>query len=149
MWVTRHSQKYFLLQVVTMHLFYIGLLLIPASLAIPAIDTGMGSLLSGKPVDGPEGTIADFAVLIDDNLGKLPESFTICSSTTSKAFAGRLVPFQLLQDNGRPWFTFIILAPQKTTTKHRIILLVSRIQSNVIFDLLMQIRNHHFSYDHF
>ena len=108
-----------------MHLFYVGLL-IPPTLAIPAIDTGMGSLLAGTPMDGPEGRITDFAILTDDNLGELPESFTICSSTTSKAFAGRLVPFQLLQDNGRPWFTFIIMAPQKTTTKHRIIMMVRR-----------------------
>ena len=102
---------------------YIWLLLIPASLALPAIDTGTGSLLLGK-VDGPKESIKDFAVLTDNNLGSLPESFTICSSTTSKAFAGRLVPFQLVQDNGRPWFTFIIMAPQKTTTKHRVILMV-------------------------
>ena len=110
-----------------MHLFYI-VLLIPTILAIPAIDTGMGSLLAGTPVDQPEGRITDFAVLIDDTLGELPESFTICSSTTSKAFAGRLVPFQLLQNNGRPWFTFIIRAPQKTTTKHRIIMMVCRVK---------------------
>ena len=109
-----------------MHSFYIGLMLIPASLAstIPTIDTGMGSLLAGTAVDGPEAKITDYAVLIEENLGQLPESFTICSSTTSKAFAGRLIPFQLVQDNGRPWFTFIIMAPQKTTTKHRIIIMV-------------------------
>ena len=103
-----------------------GLLLIPACLAstIPTIDTGMGSLLAGTAVDGPEAKITDYAVLIEENLGQLPESFTICSSTTSKAFAGRLIPFQLIQDNGRPWFTFIIMAPQKTTTKHRIIIMV-------------------------
>ena len=109
-----------------MHSFHLGLMLIPACLAstIPTIDTGMGSLLAGTAVDGPEAKITDYAVLIEENLGQLPESFTICSSTTSKAFAGRLIPFQLVQDNGRPWFTFIIMAPQKTTTKHRIIIMV-------------------------
>ena len=109
-----------------MHCFCIGLMLIPGSLSsmIPTIDTGMGSLLAGTAMDGPEAKITDFAILIEENLAELPESFTICSSTTSKAFAGRLIPFQLIQDNGRPWFTFIIMAPQKTTTKHRIIIMV-------------------------
>ena len=100
-------------------------LFMPSALAIPAIYTGMGSLRQiGSHMDGPVERITDFAVLTDDNLGDLPESFTICSSTTSRAFSGRLAPFQLLQDNGRPWFTFIMKAPQKTTKNHWIILLV-------------------------
>ena len=111
-------------------------MLIPVSLAsmpIPTIDTGMGSLLAGTAMDGPVEKITDFAILIEENLGELPESFTICSSTTSKAFAGRLIPFQLIQDNGRPWFTFIIMAPQKTTTKHRIIIMVRRLIHGAAF----------------
>ena len=84
--------------------------------AIPAIDTGVGEVKAGPPTD--------FAVLVNDNLPKLPESFTICSSTRTEAHVGRLLPFQLLQDEGSPWFTFIILAPQETTQKHRLSLLV-------------------------
>ena len=110
--------------------FSIGLLvpLVALTHAIPAIDTGVGEIK-----DGPPAHITDYAVLVNDNLQKLPESFTICSSTRTEAHVGRLIPFQLLQDDGSPWFTFIILAPQETTQKHRLILLVCNLLSFVCY----------------
>ena len=110
--------------------FFIGLLvpLVALTHAIPAIDTGVGEVK-----DGPSPRITDFAVLVNDNLPKLPESFTICSSTRTEAHVGRLLPFQLLQDDGSPWFTFIILAPQETTQQHRLILMVGDFQSFVCY----------------
>ena len=101
--------------------FSFGLLvsLVALTHAVPAIDTGVGEVK-----DGPSPQITDFAVLVNDNLPKLPESFTICSSARTEAHVGRLLPFQLLEDDGSPWFTFIILAPQETTQKHRLILMV-------------------------
>ena len=107
--------------------FSFGLLvpLVALTHAIPAIDTGVGEVKAGPPTD--------FAVLVNDNLPKLPESFTICSSTRTEAHVGRLIPFQLLQDDGSPWFTFIILAPQETTQKHRLILLVCNLLSFVCY----------------
>ena len=97
--------------------FSIGLLvpLVALTHAIPAINTGVGEV---------KAFAKDFAVLVNDNLPKLPESFTICSSTRTEAHVDRLLPFQLLQDDGSPWFTFIILAPQETTQQHRLILMV-------------------------
>ena len=110
--------------------FSVGLLvpLVALTHAIPAIDTGVGEIK-----DGPPAHITDYAVLVNDNLPKLPESFTICSSTRTEAHVGRLLPFQLLQDDGSPWFTFIILAPQETTQKHRLILLVCNLLSFVCY----------------
>ena len=86
--------------------------------AIPAIDTGVGKVKAGPPTD--------FAVLVNDNLPKLPESSTICSSTRTEAHVRGLSPFQLLEDDGSPWFTFIIVAPQDTTQKHRFTLKVCK-----------------------
>ena len=85
-----------------------------------AIDTGMGPMFFGR-----EGLITDFAVLTNDNLDDLPDNFTICSSTTAKAFTNGLNPFQLYQENGKPWFTIYFFAAQKTGTHHRVNILVS------------------------
>ena len=85
-----------------------------------AIDTGMGPMFFGR-----EGLITDFAVLTNDNLDDLPDNFTICSSTTAKAFTNGLNPFQLYQENGRPWLTIYFFAAQKTGTHHRVNILVS------------------------
>ena len=100
--------------------FSFGLLvpLVALTHAIPAIDTGVGEVKAGPPTD--------FAVLVNDNLPKLPESFTICSSTRTEAHVRGLSPFQLLEDDGSPWFTFIIVAPQDTTQKHRFTLKVCK-----------------------
>ena len=101
--------------------FSIGLLvpLVALTHAIPAIDTGVGEVK-----DGPSPRITDFAVLVNDNLPKLPESFTICSSTRTEAHVRGLSPFQLLEDDGSPWFNFFIEAPQETTQMHRLTLKV-------------------------
>ena len=103
--------------------FSVGLLvpLVALTHAIPAIDTGVGEIK-----DGPPAHITDYAVLVNDNLQKLPESFTICSSTRTEAHVRRILPFQLLEDDGSPWFTFIIVAPQDTTQKHRFTLKVCK-----------------------
>ena len=98
--------------------FSFGLLvpLVALTHAIPAIDTGVGEVKAGPPTD--------FAVLVNDNLPKLPESFTICSSTRTEAHVRGLSPFQLLEDDGSPWFNFFIEAPQETTQMHRLTLKV-------------------------
>ena len=81
------------------------------TIAMPAIDNGMGEM-----VYGPEGVVTDFAVLsasnFDDNL---PDEFTICSSvTTGGAWTGVISPFQLLHENGEPWVSLIFGLLNKT-----------------------------------
>ena len=85
-----------------------------------AIDIGTGPMFFGL-----EGLITDFAVLTNDNLDDLTDNLTICSSTTAKAFTNGLNPFQLYQENGKPWLTIYFFAAQKTGAHHRVNILVS------------------------
>ena len=87
----------------------------PLTIAMPSIDTGVGPFAAG-----PEETIQDFAILTNDDLGNLPGNFTICTSVSTDALLGRLHPFQLFHDNGKPWVTFAILPALKHSTQHRL-----------------------------
>ena len=89
--------------------------LMPLTIAMPSIDTGVGPFTAG-----PEETIQDFAILTNDDLGNLPGNFIICTSVSTDALLGRLHPFQLLHDNGKPWVTFAILPALKHSTQHRL-----------------------------
>ena len=89
--------------------------LVRLTIAMPSIDTGVGPFTAG-----PEETIQDFAILTNDDLGNLPGNFTICTSVSTDALLGRLHPFQLLHDNGKPWVTFAILPALKHSTQHRL-----------------------------
>ena len=89
--------------------------LVPLTTAMPSIDTGVGPFAAG-----PEETIQDFAILTNDDLGNLPGNFTICTSVSTDALLGRLHPFQLFHDNGKPWVTFAILPALKHSTQHRL-----------------------------
>ena len=83
--------------------------------AIPAIDTGLGVL-----PPGPEESVKDVAILIEDNLPYLLSNFTICSSISTDAFTTGLSPFLLLRESGEPWITFSIWPPNKGSTLQRI-----------------------------
>ena len=74
------------------------------TIAMPAIDNGMGLYIGG-----PEEVVTDFAVLSGSNLDQhLPDDITICSSvTTGGAWTAVLSPFQLMGENGEPWISFI------------------------------------------
>ena len=85
------------------------------ALAIPAIDTGLGVV-----PPGPEESVKDIAVLIEDNLASLPSSFTICSSISTDAFTTGLSPFLMTRESGEPWITFSIWPPNKGSTMQRI-----------------------------
>ena len=62
-------------------MWFLNLFLIAPAAAIPVIDTGLGPVTHGS-----EGSISNFAVLTDNDLGKLPTAFTICSSISTQAF---------------------------------------------------------------
>ena len=89
------------------------LLFAPSSIAfaIPAIDTGLGVL-----PPGPEESVKDVAILIEDNHPNLLINFTI----STDAFTTGLSPFLLLRDSGEPWITFSIWPPNKGSTLQRI-----------------------------
>ena len=93
------------------------LLFAPSSIAfaIPAIDTGLGVV-----PPGPEESVKDVAILIEDNLPDLLSNFTICSSISTEAFTTGLSPFLLLRESGEPWITFSIWPPNKGSTLQRI-----------------------------
>ena len=92
------------------------LLVVPSLvLAIPAIDTGLGVV-----PPGPEESVKDIAVMIEDNLARLPSNFTICSSISTDAFTTGLSPFLMTRESGEPWITFSIWPPNKGSTKQRI-----------------------------
>ena len=105
-----------------MNSFFIQLLaLASTSVAMPAIDNGMG-----EHIFGPERVVADFAALSGSNIDKLPDSFTVCSSvTTGGAFTGPISPFQLLHNNGEPWISMIFMTNEKNITNQQIWVLVS------------------------
>ena len=92
-----------------------SIVLVSGAIAMPSIDTGVGPLAAG-----PEETIQDFAILTNDDLGNLPRNFTICTSVSTDALLGRLHPFQMLHDSGKPWVTFAILPALKHSTQHRL-----------------------------
>ena len=85
------------------------------ALAIPAIDTGLGVV-----PPGPEESVKDIAVLIEDNLASLPSNFTVCSSISTDAFTTGLSPFLMTRESGEPWITFSIWPPNKASTMQRI-----------------------------
>ena len=85
------------------------------ALAIPAIDTGLGVV-----PPGPEESVKDIAVLMEDNLASLPSNFTICSSISTDAFTTGLSPFLMTRESGEPWITFSIWPPNKGSTMQRI-----------------------------
>ena len=89
--------------------------LVRLTIAMPSIDTGVGPFTAG-----PEETIQDFAILANDDLGNLPGNFTLCTSVSTDALLGRLHPFQLFHDSGKPWVTFAILPALKHSTQHRL-----------------------------
>ena len=69
---------------------YIILLFAPSSIAfaIPAIDTG----LSVVP-PGPEESVKDIAVLIEDNLASLPSSYPLCLVRKETPESTKIHPF--------------------------------------------------------
>ena len=109
-------------QLSDMNSFFIQLLALASiSVAMPAIDNGMG-----EHIFGPERVVADFAALSGSNIDKLPDSFTVCSSvTTGGAFTGPISPFQLLHKNGEPWISMIFMTNEKNITNQQIWVLVS------------------------
>ena len=102
-------------------LFIQLLALASVSLAMRAIDNGMG-----EHIFGPERVATDFALLSGSNIDVLPDSFTVCSSVTSGgAFTGPISPFQLLHENGDPWISVIFMTNEKNITNQQIWVLVS------------------------
>ena len=62
----------------------------------------------GAYVFGPEETMADYAVLGFDGKMDLPSSFTICSSVHMHFMTFIISFYQLYQDDGKPWFMWLI-----------------------------------------
>ena len=62
----------------------------------------------GAWVWGPGENMVDYAVLGFDRKMDLPSSFTICSSVHFNFMTSIISFYQLYQDDGKPWFNWII-----------------------------------------
>ena len=62
---------------------------------------------------GKESMIKDFATLTTDKVGNLPDSFTICSSNFITFVSSSNSVFQLLKQDGSPWFKLSIETGQR------------------------------------
>ena len=62
---------------------------------------------------GKESMIKDFATLTTDKVGNLPDSFTICSSNFITFVSSSSSVFQLLKQDGSPWFKLSIETGQR------------------------------------
>ena len=62
----------------------------------------------GAWVWGPGENMVDYAVLGFDRMMDLPSSFTICSSVHFNFMTSIISFYQLYQDDGKPWFNWII-----------------------------------------
>ena len=62
---------------------------------------------------GKESMIKDFATLTTDEVGNLPDSFTICSSNFITFVSSSNSVFQLLKQDGSPWFKLSIETGQR------------------------------------
>ena len=62
---------------------------------------------------GKESMIKDFATLTTDKVGNLPDSFTICSSDFITFVSSSNSVFQLLKQDGSPWFKLSIETGQR------------------------------------
>ena len=62
---------------------------------------------------GKESMIKDFVTLTTDEVGNLPDSFTICSSNFITFVSSSNSVFQLLKQDGSPWFKLSIETGQR------------------------------------
>ena len=113
----------------TMLLFNLIFFTPSPSFAIPTIDTGLSPHFVG-----PETKITDFATLTNNNLGNLPNNFTICSSVSTLAFKSHLSPFLLLHNNSQPWVVITIWGAERKSTHHKIDIQVSSFKAALFLD---------------
>ena len=72
---------------------------------ISYLDTsGDGSYIC----DTSPSSLKDYAVLTNDPISEFPESFTICSSISSKSRATYQSYFLILDEEGKPWITLYL-----------------------------------------
>ena len=69
----------------------------------------------GPVVWGEESKIVDYVTLANDQIGNLPNSFTICSSYFMKFVQSSHQVVEMLKQDGSPWFTLAIETGQRNT----------------------------------
>ena len=69
----------------------------------------------GPVVWGEESKIVDYVTLANDQVGNLPNSFTICSSYFMKFVQSSHQVIEMLKQDGSPWFTLAIETGQRNT----------------------------------